>query len=214
MTKRYKNFLLDFEPQELRVVGNKIYISDFIDSDWGVSGDMVLEALMNFEDDMEVDVVINSPGGSVFEGIAITNAIKDRPMTNTIISGVAASIASVIAMAGDKVSMHANSILMIHKPSSIVLGTAEDFKKEAEVLDKIQNGMLVPSYARTGLSEKRLNEMIDAETWLTAKEARANNFVDKVLDKQSDPAVKASKLNRNLRNYLNNLRQRAIKSRE
>ena len=209
MTKKYKDFLVGFEPKPLQVSGNRIYINDYIDGDFGVGLAEINEALAGFDDGERVEVYINSPGGSVSEGVAIANLIAGRPRTDTVISGIAASIASVIAMGGDEVRMFSNSMLMIHKPMSIVLGGAEAMRKEAEVLDKIEDEMLIPSYSRTGLGTAELRSMLAAETWMGAEEAKEKRFIDSVVDKAETTAENVGRS----KNYLNKLRARAIRMR-
>ena len=213
MTSKYKNFLVGFEPKPLQVSGNRIYINDFIDGDFGVGLADINDALAEFTDGDRVEVHINSPGGSVSEGVAIANVIAGRPRTDTIISGMAASIASVIAMGGDNVSMYPNSMLMIHKPMSIVLGGADTMRKEADVLDKIEDEMLIPSYSRTGLATAELKEMLAAETWMGAKEAKEKRFIDSVVDNSETDAENAARSARVRKNYLHELRARAIRMR-
>jgi ATP-dependent protease ClpP protease subunit len=91
----------------------------------------------------DVMLRINSPGGSVFDGVAIYNALKRHEGRVTVlIDGIAASIASMIAMAGDEVVMPANAMLMLHDPSGVVMGTAVDMRSTAEALDKMKAGMV------------------------------------------------------------------------
>lgn len=210
MTKRFRNFFLDFEPQELKVSGNSIYITDFIDPDFGTGQGLLIDAISGFEDDAEINIVINSPGGLVSEGIALANLIKSRPRTNTIISGIAASIASVMAVSGEKVSIYDNSMLMIHKPTSLVMGDAVDLRKEADILDNIQENVLVPSYGRTALSGKQLRDMIDDETWINAKDAKKFNFVDNIISTKKDSQPENRVYSNN---YYWNKRKQAIRAR-
>lgn len=126
---------------------------------------------------------INSPGGSVFDGQAIYNALVRHPANvTTFIDGVAASIASVIALAGDRVVMAQNALFMIHDPSSRVAGTADDMRKMADLLDKVTQ-QLVDTYAeRTGLEDDDIRDAMAAETWYTADEALEAGFIDEVGD--------------------------------
>lgn len=126
---------------------------------------------------------INSPGGEVFDGLAIYNALKRHPARITVrIDGIAASIASAVAMAGDKVLMPDNAMLMIHDPAGIVVGTAEDMRELAGVLDKTRASLVSIYKGKTGLPEEELEAMMAAETWLTAAEAKAKGFCDRVLE--------------------------------
>lgn len=124
---------------------------------------------------------INSPGGNVFDGIAIYNALRSHSATvETHIDGLAASISSVIALAGDKIVMASNAFYMIHNPWMLSIGTADDLRKDADVLDKIET-MLVQTYAtRSKKSEDEIRAMMAEETWLSADEAVEAGFADAV----------------------------------
>jgi ATP-dependent Clp endopeptidase proteolytic subunit ClpP len=130
-----------------------------------------------------IDLHINSPGGQVFEGITIYNLLKQHEAKITAyVDGLAASIASVIALAGDKVVMAANALFMIHNPSGLVMGQAADMRKMADVLDKIRSTMSGVYAGKSGKPEDEINEMLDAETWMTAAEAKEAGFIDEIAD--------------------------------
>jgi ATP-dependent Clp endopeptidase proteolytic subunit ClpP len=129
---------------------------------------------------------INSPGGSVFDALAIYNAIKQHPADVTVkVMGVAASAASVVAMAGNKIVMPGNAFLMIHNPMGGVFGDAEAMREMADVIDKIALALVATYAQRTGQSEEKIRELLDAETWLDAQEALALGFADEI-----EPAVR------------------------
>lgn len=129
----------------------------------------------------ELEIRINSPGGSVFQGWAIHNALKEYTGKKIIhIDGVAASMASVIALAGDEVHMSENALFMIHNPSSLTQGSASELRKEADLLDKIKTVMVESYHKKTGIEKNKLIEMLDAETWFDANEAKESKFVDTV----------------------------------
>ena len=129
----------------------------------------------------EMDVHINSPGGGVFDGHAIYNALKNHPaVVTTHVDGLAASIASVIAMAGDMVHMPANALMMIHNPSNYVGGEADDLRKGADLLDKVKGTIIAAYQQKTGLDEDTLGQMMDDETWMTAGEAFELGFADSI----------------------------------
>lgn len=133
------------------------------------------------EGNNDLEVRINSPGGSVFQGWAIHNALKEYTGKKIIhIDGVAASMASVVALAGDEVHMSENALFMIHNPSSQTQGSASDLRKEADLLDKIKNVMVDSYHKKTGIEKKKLIEMLDAETWFDANEAKNSKFIDTV----------------------------------
>jgi ATP-dependent Clp endopeptidase proteolytic subunit ClpP len=153
-------------------------------------GDVVCKA----DDALEsVEVEINSPGGSVFEGQRIYNALRGISArgveVTTTVNGLAASMGSVILMAGDKRQMTHGSRIMIHEASTIAMGDARAFRKTAEVLEGI-SAEIAGIYAdRTGGDEKKIRNLMFAETWMTADEAKENGFVDAVL---KDGKAKAS----------------------
>lgn len=124
-----------------------------------------------------VDIYINSPGGSVFDGIAIYNQIKRLPMRKDVhIDGIAASIASLIAMAGDTITIASNGTMMIHDPWGFAVGTASDMRKSAEALDMLR-GTLLDTYAtRTGGDRDKISQWMAAETWMNADDALARGF--------------------------------------
>ncbi|MBD1373721.1 Clp protease ClpP [Hazenella sp. IB182357] len=121
----------------------------------------------------ELNIYINSPGGSVFQGIAIYNIIKrHKAKVNIHIDGLAASIASVIAMAGDTVHMPENAMMMIHNPWTVAMGNASDLRKIADDLDKTRETLIQSYLSKSGdkLDLGKLEPLLDAETWLTAQE--------------------------------------------
>lgn len=122
---------------------------------------------------------INSPGGSVFEGIAIANALRAHPADVTVqVDGIAASIASVIAMAGDRIEMAPNSMLMIHDASGVCLGNAADMEEMAELLDLISDNIADAYAARAGGSREQWREAMRAETWYLPEDAVAAGLAD------------------------------------
>lgn len=151
------------------------------DTWWGdeVTPDLFREELKQHAGDLTV--VINSPGGDVFAGLAIYNALVNHNGNVTVrVDGLAASIASVIAMAGDKIIMSPGSMIMIHRPSVYAAGTVDDMEKAKDVLLKIEEG-IIPIYAkRTGLSDEKITELLEAETWMLADKAVELGFADEV----------------------------------
>lgn len=141
------------------------------------------EDLDNLGDVSTINLHINSPGGSVFEGIAIHNMLKrHQAKINVYVDALAASIASVIAMAGDTIYMPKNSMLMIHNPWTIAMGNAAELRKVADDLDRIANSSKQTYLQKAGdkLTEEKLQEMLDAETWLSADEALEYGLCDVV----------------------------------
>lgn len=157
---------------------SEIYIYDEIGF-FGVDAQQFSQDLKAMSGD--VLVRINSPGGSVFDGMAIAQAIRERKdRTDTVVDGLAASAASYIALAGNEVRITEGAFLMIHEPWSLVIGSAEDMRKEADLLDKV-NGQIAGFYAkRTGKPLDEIKEVMAAETWFTGPEALDFGLVDKV----------------------------------
>lgn len=121
-----------------------------------------------------VDIYINSGGGSVFGGIAIYNILKRHPGKKTVhIDGIAASIASVIALAGDEVICPSNAQIMIHKPWTAFAGNADELRKIAENLDVAQESIVAVymQHVKDGVTEEQINQMVNDETWMTGAKA-------------------------------------------
>lgn len=135
-----------------------------------------------------IDIFVNSPGGSVFAGLAINNMIK-RMNAETVahVDGLAASIASVIIQAANTVRIPSNAMIMIHNPMAIAMGYASDMRKMADDLDKIREPIM-NSYTRFTGKPEALGKMMDDETWMTGDEAVANGFAD-VADEEKKMAA-------------------------
>lgn len=156
---------------------------------FGVTAQNFIDEIKEYED-TELNIHINSLGGEVFEGMAIYSIIQRRKSKTTVyIEGIAASIASVIALAADEVIMSENSLLMIHNAWGGTQGEAKDMRKQAEILDKITNEIAEVYVKKSGISYNEVVRMMDEETWLTAEEAVALGFVDSI----SEPIKVAAK---------------------
>ena len=131
----------------------------------------------------QINVHINSYGGDVSEGLAIYNVLKNsRAKVTTYCDGFACSAASVIFMAGEERIMNSASLLMIHNAWSYASGNAEDFRKQAEDLDKITQASVNAYMSRVWITEEELKQKMKEETWLTADEAVADGFATKILE--------------------------------
>ena len=150
---------------------------------YGVSAKGFLTELGALPEGTPVDLRLNSPGGSVFDAVAIHNALKRHEGNVTVwIDGIAASAASYVAMAGDEIVMPENAFLMIHDPSGLVMGTSGDMRAMAEALDKVK-GALVQGYAaKSGRTPEEVSALMSAETWLDAADALAQGFADRLID--------------------------------
>lgn len=129
-----------------------------------------------------INVFINSPGGDVFDGVAMFNILKRNKAKIVVeIDGLAASIASVIAMAGNEIRMAENAMMMIHNPWGMVVGDATDMRKAADEMDKVRDSAIITAYVnQSGMDEKDIIELMDAETWMSAEEAQEYGLIDEI----------------------------------
>ena len=156
--------------------GDEITPQDFRDELYAEDGDLTLW--------------INSPGGNVFAAAEIYTMIRDYPHNVTVrIASIAASAASVIAMAGNIVQMSPTALLMIHDPSTIAFGNAKDMEKAIATLNEVKESIINAYAAKTGLSRNRISKLMSDETWINAKKAVELGFADEILfdEKKSEP---------------------------
>nr|WP_051739161.1 head maturation protease, ClpP-related [Virgibacillus massiliensis] len=178
------------------------------------------EDLDGLGDVSSINLYINSPGGSVFEGLAIYNMLKrHKAHVNVQVDALAASISSVIAMAGDTIYMPKNSMLMIHNAWTMAVGNSADLRKMADDLDRISQSSMQSYLEKAGdkLSEDKLKEMLDAETWLSADEAKGLGLADVVLESNQMAASINNDLFANYKNVPKQLQKeekQAISSQE
>lgn len=174
----------------------KIY--DYVGDDgWGggVTAQSIEEEL-NSAENKAIDIYINSYGGEVFEGFAIYNILNRYNGYKTVyVDGIAASIASVIAMAGNKIVMNKASMMMIHNASGVAWGNAEDMKKVVQALESINEVIRDVYKARTGMVEEQLKALMDSETFMTAKECVDYGFADEISDTEQTEETITNSLN-------------------
>jgi len=131
----------------------------------------------------DITVRINSPGGDVFDGFAIYNALTANKSNVIVqIEGLAASIASVLAMAGNEIRSYSNAMLMIHNSWSLAMGNKDEMRDVADILEKIDGNIVDTYFDNSNVGRPTLRKMMEAETWLTAKEALDKGFIDKIID--------------------------------
>ena len=146
-----------------------------------------------FKDDLldgdgDVIVWLNSPGGDVFAATQIYNMLKEYPGKVTVrVDALAASAASVVAMAGDEVCMSPVAQMMIHDPMTIAIGGTDEMDKAKAMLEEVKEGIINAYQLKTGLSSAKLSHMMSAETWMNAKKAVELKFADKILYAEGDP---------------------------
>lgn len=151
---------------------------------WGVSANEFVKELRDV-DAKTINLRINSPGGSVFDGFAIYNALKKHDAkVVTHIESLAASIASIIALAGDEIQMADNAFYMIHNPLSGIYGDAEAMRQRAVMLDKITDSLIKTYTDKTGLAIAEIKQYMDDETWFNAEEAKEAGFIDSITDEE------------------------------
>jgi ATP-dependent protease ClpP protease subunit len=139
-----------------------------------------------------LNVRINSPGGDVFDGVAIYNLLAQHKATvNVYVDGLAASIASIIAMAGDKICMADNAMMMIHNAMACTAGDANDLREFADVLEKVSTTMAGTYVKRTGMKAADVQKLMDAETWFNAQDCIDNGFADEIVQPEAGTKAKA-----------------------
>ena len=164
--------------------GRVLRLEGPIDSDsfWGdeITPQMFRDEL--YAEEGDIILWINSPGGNVFAAAEIYTMIQDYPGSVTVrIASIAASAASVVAMAGNLVQMSPTALLMIHDPSTIAMGNAKDMEKAITTLNEVKESIINAYAAKTGLSRNRISKLMSDETWLNAKKAVELGFADEIL---------------------------------
>ena len=154
----------------------------------GITAKKIAEDLQAAGNLQKINLHINSPGGRVFEAVAIYNLFRmHKAQVNVSIEGLAASSASIVAMCGDTIEAAANSLILIHDPWSMAVGTADDFEKEADMLRKVK-GTIITTYlsqcrkSGSKTTEKQLADMMSQETWMNADEALGFGLIDSVTE--------------------------------
>lgn len=159
----------------------EIWIYDEIGG-WGISARQFANELKALGDIRQITLRIHSPGGDVFEGMAIYNLLSQHPAQITVkIDGLAASMGSVIAMVGDEIQIPENAMIMVHKPWGIQGGDAADMRRYAELLDKVEGALISAYTKKTGKSDDEITQLLENETWMGGAEAVAAGFADTLL---------------------------------
>lgn len=154
------------------VIGSSWWSDSFSASD--------IDQALNAAGDNDIIINLNSPGGDAFDGISIFNRLKRHSGKVTIhVDGWACSAASVIAMAADELIMELGSMMMIHEASNIIWGTKTDMRKEADILEELEEGIIDIYMTKANVGRDEVREKVDAETWMSAKKAVELGFADK-----------------------------------
>lgn len=183
MKRKFWNWIRN-EDESVPDMERTLFLNGMIsDETW--YGDEVTPQL--FKDELNagngnITVWINSPGGDVFAAAQIYNMLRDYKGSVTVkIDGIAASAASVIAMAGDMVCVSPVAMMMIHNPATMAMGETKDMQKAIAMLNEVKESILNAYEFKTGLTRTRLSHMMDDETWFNAKKAVELGFADKIL---------------------------------
>lgn len=191
-----KNILNQIKQTASNTVDIYIY-GDIYDSwrnDESNSAVTLKDKLLELGDISEINLHINSLGGDVFEGIAMFNLLKQhKANVKVYIDGIAASIASVIAMAGDSIYMPKNAMMMIHNCWTYQCGNAKDMRKAADDLDKIMEASIESYLAKIKIDRDELVELLDNESWLTAQECYDKGFCTEIIPISDDIEQSACK---------------------
>lgn len=151
-----------------------------------VTPKMFSDELLALGNVSKIKVRLNSPGGDLFAGTTIHNMLRDHSANVTAyIDGLAASAASIVAMAADTVVMPPSAMMMIHNPATIAWGDAREMRATAEVLDKVRDSMIEAYQEKTGIERSQIINMLNSETWMSAKEAVELGFADEI-DSQTE----------------------------
>lgn len=147
--------------------------------------------------DKDITVAINSPGGNFFDGIAMYNMLREYPKKVTVkVVGLAASAASIIAMAGDEIQVAKTGFLMIHNAWVVAMGNRHDLRDAADVMEPFDSAMAELYAERTGMDVKKITKMMDAESWITGADAVSAGFADSLLSSDDMPEKQVSALRR------------------
>lgn len=151
--------------------------------EWGLTAKDFATSLLALGRPAQLNIRISSNGGDVSQGFAIYNILKRHSAKKIVtIDGIAASMASVIAMAGDEIEMPANAMFMIHNPSGAAWGDADELESYTDAVRKMQDAIADTYAARSGARRAEIVKMMDAETWLSAQEAVDLGLADRVVD--------------------------------
>lgn len=172
--------------------GRTLYFDGYIAQDSWYDDDITPKNFKNelISSDGDIVVWLNSPGGDVFAASQIYNMLKEYNGKVTVkIDGIAASAASVIAMAGEEILMSPVAMMMIHNPATVIFGEASDFQSGIDMLSEVKEGIINDYEKKTTLPRNKISKMMDAETWFSAQKAVELGFADKILYEENAEEV-------------------------
>lgn len=182
MNKRFWNWVKNEE-------GRTLYFDGYIAQDSWFDDDITPKQFKSELTNSDGDIIVwlNSPGGDVFAASQIYNMLKEYNGKITVkIDGIAASAASVIAMAGSEILMSPVAMMMIHNPATVIFGEASDLQNGIDMLSEVKESIINAYEQRTSLPRNKISKMMDAETWFSAQKAVELGFADKVLYEDSE----------------------------
>lgn len=182
MNKKFWNWVKNEE-------GRTLYFDGYIAQDSWFDDDITPKQFKSELTNSEGDIVVwlNSPGGDVFAASQIYNMLKEYNGKVTVkIDGIAASAASVIAMAGSEILMSPVAMMMIHNPATVIFGEASDLQSGIDMLSEVKESIINAYEQKTSLPRNKISKMMDAETWFSAQKAVELGFADKVLYEDSE----------------------------
>lgn len=190
------NLVAKGQDKEFKMVANSggsatLYIYDEISPHWGISAMQVIEAINKVIESgaKELHVRFKCPGGSIFEGRAIAEAIRRFPGTTIAhIDSIAASAATFISLSCGRVLMAEGAFFMIHRAQGGSYGDAAQMRKDADLLEKIEVSIIADYVNKTGMSKEEIAQMLADETWLSAQEALDQKFIDEIEGADTDTA--------------------------
>lgn len=161
---------------------------------WGITAQQFARELKALGDLSLISLRVHSPGGDVFEGTAIYNLLKHHPArVEGYVDGLAASMATVVLMSCDVIHIPENAMMMVHRPWGIQGGEADDMRRYADLLEKIEGTMVAAYMAKTGKSEEDIKALLKAETWMDGREAVEAGFADQLTEPLAAAAQLTSK---------------------
>lgn len=178
---------MDASKLEMNVNGKTAELRIYGEIGWEIVTGDIVKAIQSVGDVDEIAVYVNSPGGFLYDGVTIYNELKNHPASVTVyVYGLAASAASLVAMAGDRIVMGEGSLLMIHNAAGLTMGNAKDHEDVAKSLRKIDNEIARIYARRSGMGVREVKKLMDEETEFSPEEAVEAGFADEVMEDDNE----------------------------